>query len=98
MRLLFARQTRGYLMSAQESVQILLLEEEALVRAALQALLSSWAGFHVVGEAATGDEAAQQLRRVQPHVVLVSLGGIEDSDLKIVRELAAISGRARVIT
>jgi DNA-binding NarL/FixJ family response regulator len=86
-------------MSSQESVvQILLVEEEALVRAALQALVASWPGFHVVAEAATRDEVAQQLRRVQPHVVLVSLSGIEDSDLKIVRELTAISGRARLLT
>src|SRR5215831_16841562 len=86
-------------MSSHDSVvQFLLVEEEALVRAALQALLTSWPGFHVVAEAATRDEAAQQLRRAHPHVVLVSLGGIEDSDLKIVRELTAIAGRARLLT
>jgi DNA-binding NarL/FixJ family response regulator len=86
-------------MSSRDSViQILLVEEEALVRAALQALVASWSGFHVVGEAATKDEVAQQFRRVQPHVVLVSLGGIEDSDLKTVRELTAISGHARLLT
>ena len=86
-------------MPPQDSVvQILLVEEEALVRAALQALVTSWPGFHVVAEAATRDEAGQQLRRVQPHVVLVSLGGIEDSDLKTVRELTAISGHARLLT
>ena len=86
-------------MSSRDSViQILLVEEEALVRAALQALVASWSGFHVVGEAATKDEVAQLFRRVQPHVVLVSLGGIEDSDLKTVRELTAISGHARLLT
>ena len=86
-------------MSSRDSVvQILLVEEEALVRAALQALVTSWPGFHVVAEAATRDEAAQLLRRFQPNVVLVSLGGIEDSDLKVVRELTAISGRARLLT
>jgi DNA-binding NarL/FixJ family response regulator len=86
------------MLSQDSVVQILLVEEEALVRAALQALVASWPGFHVVAAAATKDEAAQQLRRAQPHVVLVSLGGIEDSDLKIVRELMAISGRARLLT
>jgi DNA-binding NarL/FixJ family response regulator len=86
-------------MSSHDSVvQILLVEEEALVRAALHALVTSWPGFHVVAEAATRDEAAQLLRRLQPNVVLASLGGIEDSDLKVVRELTAISGRARLLT
>src|SRR5262245_30770972 len=70
----------GTLMSKsteQGSVRVLLLEEEALVRAALQALVTSWEGFEVVAEAATKDEALQQLRRSEPHVILLSLGGTD---------------------
>src|SRR5262245_42104214 len=81
----------------QGPVRVLLMEEEALVRAALQALVSSWQGFEVVAEAATKDEALQQLRRSEPHVILLSLGGTDDGDLKMVRDLASISGRARLI-
>jgi DNA-binding NarL/FixJ family response regulator len=79
------------------SVRILLVEEEALVRAALQALVASWVGFHVVAEASTKDEAVQQLRRTEPHVIVLSVGGTEETDLKVVRDLAAISGRAKLI-
>ena len=73
------------------------MEEEALVRAALQALLTSWSGIQIVGEAATKDEAIQQLRRLEPHVIVLSLGGTEEVDLKTVRDVAAISGRAKLL-
>jgi DNA-binding NarL/FixJ family response regulator len=81
----------------RNSVRILLVEEEALVRAALQALLASWPGFDVVGEAATKDDALQQLRRCDAHVVVFSIGGTEDGDLKIIGDVAAASGHARLL-
>src|SRR5262245_58134656 len=81
----------------QNTVRILLMEEEALVRAALQALVASWAGFQIVAEAGTKDEAVQQLRRLEPHVIVLSLGGTEDGDLKTIRDMAAISGRAKLL-
>ena len=89
----------GTLMSKaeQNSVRILLMEEEALVRAALQALLTSWSGLQIVGEAATKDEAIQQVRRLEPHVIVLSLGGTEEIDLKTVRDMAAIAGRAKLL-
>jgi len=93
------RRLQGTLMSRteQNTVRVLLMEEEALVRAALQALVASWAGFQIVAEAATKDEAVQQLRRSEPHVIVLSLGGTEEGDLKIVRDMAAISGRAKLL-
>jgi two-component system, NarL family, response regulator DevR len=81
----------------QNSVRILLVEEEALVRAALLALVASWTGFHVIAEASTKDEALQQLRRAEPHVIVVSLGGSEEADLKMIRDMAAVSGRAKLL-
>ena len=38
-------------------IRILVIEEEGLVRAALVALVTSWEGFHVVGEAALETKA-----------------------------------------
>jgi len=85
------------LKAEQNTVRILLMEEEALVRAALQALVASWPGFQIIAEASTKDEAAQQLRRSEPHVIVLSLGGTEDGDLKMVREMAAMSGGAKLL-
>jgi DNA-binding NarL/FixJ family response regulator len=47
----------------QQTIRILLIEEQVLVRAALVALVRSWEGFHVVAEAATKVEALKQFRR-----------------------------------
>jgi DNA-binding NarL/FixJ family response regulator len=62
----------------RQDIRILMIEEEGLVRAALVTLITSWEGFHVVGEAATKVEALEQFRRLDPDIVLLSLAGTED--------------------
>jgi DNA-binding NarL/FixJ family response regulator len=56
----------------QQTIRILLIEEEVLVRAALVALITSWEGFDVVAEATTLVESLEQCRRLDPDVVLLS--------------------------
>src|SRR5215470_16227964 len=53
----FDRDNSHMLKAEQNTVRILLMEEEALVRAALQALVASWPGFQIIAEASTKDEA-----------------------------------------
>ena len=65
----------------QESIRILLIEEEILVRAALSQLVTSF-GFEIVGEAGSAQQAATELSRIKPDVVLLSLNGTEGIDLK----------------
>jgi len=85
-------------MSKEDKViRILLVEEEALVRTALQKLLQSWEGFEVIGEAGTKDEALELIRHMDPDVILLSLPGGDDADLEIVQDLARASGRARLL-
>ena len=49
-----------------------MIEEQLLVRAALVALVRSWEGFHVVGEAATKVEALKQFRRLDGRCLAVA--------------------------
>ena len=72
-----------------------MIEEEDLVRAALVALVTSWEGFDVVAEAATKVEALDELRRVNPDVVLLSLAGTEDA--KLIPEISRACGRTRLL-
>jgi len=82
---------------AGKSIRILLVEDESLVRSALEALLSSWPGFQVVGETETNTEVVELVRRLDADVVLLSLGGIQDADLKLVRHLAIVSESVPVL-
>jgi len=63
-------------------IHILLVDDQALFREGLRAVLSAQPDFEIVGEAADGVEAVSQTNDFQPHVVLMDLrmprlGGVE---------------------
>lgn len=64
------------------SIRVLLVDDHAVVRKGLQALLEREAGFQVIGEAQDGEEALRAADRLRPDVILMDLempgiGGIE---------------------
>lgn len=63
-------------------IRLLLVEDHEIVRAGLRALLGARPDLEVVGEAASGEEAADLAGQLQPDVVLmdVSLPGISGAD------------------
>ncbi len=58
---------------AQEPIRILVVDDHTVVRKGLQALIATEPGMVMVGEAATGQEAVELARHLQPDVVLVDL-------------------------
>lgn len=55
------------------TVKVLLVDDEALIRAGFRALLTSIPDFQVVGEAANGAEAVQAARTLRPDVALIDI-------------------------
>ena len=55
------------------TVRVLLVDDQALFREALVALLTVQAGIEVVGEAADGQQAVEAVGRLRPDVVLMDL-------------------------
>lgn len=79
------------------SLTVVIVDDQHLVRAGLRTLLEATPGIVVVGEAATGEDAIEQVRRLRPDVVLMDvrmpgMGGIE-----AVRLIAAERPTVRVV-
>jgi DNA-binding NarL/FixJ family response regulator len=55
------------------SVEVLVVDDDAMVRAGLRLVLSGDAQIQVVAEAANGAEAVAQARRLRPDVILLDL-------------------------
>ncbi|HZO83666.1 MAG TPA: response regulator transcription factor, partial [Verrucomicrobiae bacterium] len=56
-----------------ERVKVLIVDDHAIVREGLKAVLQIDPRLQVVGEAANGKQAIQMVRSLEPHVVLLDL-------------------------
>jgi len=57
-----------------ELADILIVDDHDLVRTGLKNILAGEKGFKVIGEAATGEEAIQLARKLEPDLVLMDVG------------------------
>jgi DNA-binding NarL/FixJ family response regulator len=60
-------------MNNETTVRVLLVDDHAIVREGLRALLDDVQGMSIVGEATNGDEAVDMAARLQPNLVLMDL-------------------------
>lgn len=68
--------------------RIALVDDHALVREGIRALLAAMPQIEVVGEAESTAEALELLERVQPDVLLVDIGLQDSTGLELTRSLA----------
>jgi len=66
----------------QDKTTVLLVDDHALFREGLAALLSTQEGIEIVGEVASGEEALEKARELMPDVILMDIlmpgmGGLE---------------------
>ena len=55
------------------SISVLIVDDQALVRTGFRMILETEPGLSVVGEAADGDQAVAQARRLRPDIVLMDV-------------------------
>jgi DNA-binding NarL/FixJ family response regulator len=77
--------------------QVLIVDDDDLMRAGLVELLTSDSEIEITGEAATGREAVEQARRLTPDVVLMDVRMPDLDGIGATRELAAAAPDARVL-
>lgn len=78
-------------------IRILLVDDHALVRAGVRALLGTIERFVVVGEAGSGAEALDLLTRLDPDILLVDIGLKDINGLELTALIAERAPRARVL-
>jgi DNA-binding NarL/FixJ family response regulator len=76
---------------------ILLVDDHAMFRAGIKALLESESGMEVLGEASTGDEGVDQVRVLKPNVVVMDLSMPGSSGLEATRRIAALGLDTKVL-
>jgi DNA-binding NarL/FixJ family response regulator len=78
-------------------IRVLLVDDDDLMRAGLQAVLSSDDGIEVVGEAETGRVAIERVRRLQPDLVLMDVRMPDLDGIAATREVLAASPAVKVV-
>lgn len=84
-------------MSFENKINILVVDDHAVVRAGLTALLSQESDFLVVGEAADGQEAVEVWRRHRPNVTLMDLRMPVLDGVEAIRRIRASDPTSAVI-
>ena len=78
-------------------IRILLVDDQALVRAGFRMILDAETEMEVVGEASDGREAIDQVRSLRPEVVLMDIRMPELDGLQATRRIIAAHDAARIL-
>lgn len=80
-----------------EIIDVLLVDDHPIVREGIRSLLADRAQIRVVGEAADGTQAIEQVRRLRPQVVVMDIGLPEINGLEVTRRLSEETPDTRVV-
>ncbi|PWT80318.1 MAG: DNA-binding response regulator [Acidobacteria bacterium] len=83
--------------AAEPCLRILLVDDHAVLREALSALLNETRGFEIVGSVGSVDEAVAILKRVDPSVIVLDMSMPGRSGIDLFAELRNRNSRARVV-
>lgn len=78
-------------------LSVLLVDDHAMFRAGIKALLEADGRVTVVGEASSGDEAVDRVRELKPDVVIMDLSMPGSNGLEATRRIAALELDTKVL-
>lgn len=79
------------------NIQLLLVDDHAMVRSGLRMLLENEAGLAIAGEASSGAEALTLAARLQPDIILMDLTLPDLSGIEVTRRLLQNNPKAKII-
>jgi len=90
-----APHARPPMIETKPRIRIVLVEDHAILREGLRALIEIESDFHVVGEFCSLEESLDGIRDLQPAVVLTDLGLPGRSGIELLSEIKRLSPGAR---
>ena len=82
---------------ASQPIQIMIVDDHAIVRQRMKAHLQEFEDIRVIGEAANGGKAVQLLEQLQPDVVLMDLLMPGTNGIETIQRMIAIQENVRII-
>lgn len=80
-----------------ERIRVLLVDDHALVRAGIRALIEMIESVDVVGEAGNGADALRSIERLSPHIVLLDITMPDMNGLDVLQKITSRFAGVRVI-
>ena len=80
-----------------QTLRILIVDDHEIVRRGLHALLAAQPGWEVVGEAANGPDAVQQVIRLKPDIVIMDIAMPVMSGLDATRLIKETAPQTKVL-
>lgn len=80
-----------------EPMTVLLVDDHAMFRAGIKALIEMDGHARVIGEAGSGDEAVDRVRQLKPDIVLMDLSMPGSGGLEATRRIAALGLDTKVL-
>lgn len=80
-----------------EIIRVLVVDDHPVVRRGIRSLLAEEEGFEVVGEAANGKEALEQVEKLHPDVILMDLVMPEMSGVEAIQRITVNHPEARIL-
>lgn len=79
------------------TITVFLADDHAVLRDSLKFMIEAQAGLQVVGTAANGREAVNQIERLCPHVVIMDIAMPELNGIEAAQQVCALCPQTRVI-
>ena len=83
--------------AAKTPVRVLVVDDQAIVRKGIRALLAQVEGIDVVGEASNGQEAVDRAQALNPDVTLMDLAMPVMDGIEAIRQMTAQHAGARIL-
>ncbi len=78
-------------------IRIYIVDDHAIVREGLKALIATELGMDVVGEAADGLEAIYQIKELKPDIILLDLKMPKKDGLAVIKDIIQDDANARIL-